>query len=310
MIGIQYVSAYLPSGFIDNALQAKGFDADEDFIRHKIGMLQLSRKADTETTSHMAVQAVLKLQQEHGVDLSKTECLVLVTQNPDGHGLPHTSAVVHHRLNLPSACAVFDISLGCSGFVQALSVAKAFMQSQNMRHGLLVTADPYSKIINPLDRDTAMLFGDGASATWLSEDGDWQIGVADFGIQSQQHDALQTAADGHLFMNGRAVFTFAATQVPASVKRVLEKAQLGMADLDQVFLHQGSRYIVDTLAKRIGAEGKTPFAATTYGNTVSSSVPMMLAQHLQPQWRKVLLCGFGVGLSWATCLLEKNNDHS
>ena len=273
-------------------------------------MLQLSRKADTETTSDMAVQAVLKLQQEHGIDLSKTECLVLVTQNPDGHGLPHTSAVVHHRLNLPSACAVFDISLGCSGFVQALSVAKAFMQSQNMRHGLLVTADPYSKIINPLDRDTAMLFGDGASATWLSEEGDWHIGAADFGIQSQQHDALQTSADGHLFMNGRAVFTFAATQVPASVKRVLEKAQLGMADLDQVFLHQGSRYIVDTLAKRIGAEGKTPFAATTYGNTVSSSIPMMLAQYLQPQWRKVLLCGFGVGLSWATCLLEKNNDHS
>jgi 3-oxoacyl-[acyl-carrier-protein] synthase-3 len=175
---------------------------------------------------------------------------------------------------------------------------------------LLVTADPYSKIINPADRDTAMLFGDGASATWLSDEGQWHIGAADFGIQSQQHDALQTRDDGHLYMNGRAVFTFAATQVPASVKRVLEKAQIGMADLDQVFLHQGSRYIVETLAKRIGSEGKTPFAATAYGNTVSSSVPMLLAQHLQPEWHKVLLCGFGVGLSWATCLLEKKNDHS
>lgn len=309
MIGIQCISAYLPGAVIDNAAQAKGFDADEDFIRDKIGMLHLSRKADTEKTSDMAVQAVLKLQQEHGIDLSNTECLVLVTQNPDGHGLPHTSAVVHHQLNLPSACAVFDISLGCSGYVQALSIAKAFMQSQNMRHGLLVTADPYSKIINPADRDTAMLFGDGASATWLSEEAVWHIGVADFGIQSQQHDALQTRDDGHLYMNGRAVFTFAATQVPASVKRVLEKAQLGMADLDQVFLHQGSRYIVDTLAKRIGSEGKTPFASSAYGNTVSSSIPMMLAQHLNPAWSKVLLCGFGVGLSWATCLLEKNNDH-
>ena len=310
MIGIKHIATYLPESRINNKLLAEIFDADDHFIQQKIGMLQLSRKAETEETSDMAVQAVLNLQQEHGVDLSMTECLVLVTQNPDGHGLPHTSAVVHHRLSLPSACAVFDISLGCSGYVQALSVVKAFMQSQNMRYGLLVTADPYSKIINPLDRDTAMLFGDGASATWLSEDADWHIGAADFGIQSQQYDALQTSADGHLFMNGRAVFTFAATQVPASVKRVLEKAQLGMADLDQVFLHQGSRYIVDTLAKRIGAEGKTPFAATAYGNTVSSSIPMMLAQYLQPQWSKVLLCGFGVGLSWATCLLENNNDHS
>ena len=310
MIGIQYVSAYLPAAAIDNALQAKGFDADEDFISDKIGMLALSRKADHEQTSDMAVSAVLKLQEEHGIDVSQAQCLVLVTQNPDGHGLPHTSAVVHHRLNLPAACAVFDISLGCSGYVQALSVVKAFMQSQNMRQGLLVTADPYSKIINPADRDTAMLFGDGASATWLSDEAQWHIGVADFGIQSQQHDALQTRDDGHLYMNGRAVFTFAATQVPASVKRVLEKAQIGMADLDQVFLHQGSRYIVETLAKRIGSEGKTPFAATAYGNTVSSSVPMLLAQHLQPEWHKVLLCGFGVGLSWATCLLEKKNDHS
>jgi 3-oxoacyl-[acyl-carrier-protein] synthase-3 len=310
MIGIQYVSAYLPEAAIDNAWQAKGFDADEDFIRNKIGMLTLSRKADAEQTSDLAVSAVLKLQAEHGVDVSQAQCLVLVTQNPDGHGLPHTSAVVHHRLNLPAACAVFDISLGCSGYVQALSVVKAFMQSQHMRHGLLVTADPYSKIINPSDRDTAMLFGDGASATWLSDEAHWHIGAADFGIQSQQHDALQTRADGHLVMNGRAVFTFAATQVPASVKRVLEKAQLGMDDMDQVFLHQGSRYIVETLAKRIGSEGKTPFAATAYGNTVSSSVPMLLAQHLKPEWHKVLLCGFGVGLSWATCLLEKKNDHS
>lgn len=310
MIGIHCVSAYLPDAAIENELQARGFDAEEEFIREKIGMLALSRKADTENTSDMAVKAVLKLQQEHGVDVSQAECLVLVTQNPDGHGLPHTSAVVHHLLNLPAACAVFDISLGCSGYVQALSVVKAFMQSQNMRQGLLVTADPYSKIINPVDRDTAMLFGDGASATWLSEDADWQIGVADFGIQSQQHDALQTRADGHLYMNGRAVFTFAATQVPASVKRVLEKAQLDIEDIDQVFLHQGSRYIVETLAKRIGSEGKTPFAATAYGNTVSSSVPMLLAQSLQPKWQHVLLCGFGVGLSWATCLLEKKNDHS
>ncbi len=310
MIGIHCVSAYLPDAAIDNELQARGFEADEDFIREKIGMLALSRKANKEQTSDMAVQAVLKLQQEHGVDVSQAECLVLVTQNPDGHGLPHTSAVVHHLLNLPAACAVFDISLGCSGYVQALSIVKAFMQSQNMRQGLLVTADPYSKIINPADRDTAMLFGDGASATWLSEDADWQIGVADFGIQSQQHDALQTRADGHLYMNGRAVFTFAATQVPASVKRVLDKAQLDIKDVDQVFLHQGSRYIVETLAKRIGSEGKTPFAATAYGNTVSSSVPMLLAQCLQPQWQRLLLCGFGVGLSWATCLLEKKNDHS
>lgn len=310
MIGIQHITKHLPASRIDNSVLGSGLEADAGFINQKIGMLHLSRKSESEQTSDLAVQAALNLKDLHAIDLAKTECLVLVTQNPDGRGLPHTSAIVHQKLNLPSSCAVFDISLGCSGYVQALSVAKAFMEAQSMKNGLLITADPYSKIIDPQDRDTAMLFGDGASATWLTDNPVWHVGLADFGIQSAQYDALKACDDGHLFMNGRAVFTFAATQVPKSVQRVLDRAGIGINDLDQVFLHQGSRYIVEALAKRIGAEDKSPFLAKDYGNTVSSSIPMMLADHLKPEWDRVLLCGFGVGLSWATCLLEKNHGHS
>ncbi|HSI57156.1 MAG TPA: ketoacyl-ACP synthase III [Ideonella sp.] len=304
-IGIRAVSAYRPETRLDNLAAAAGLDADPAFVADKIGLLHLSRKAADQDTSDLACAAARRLFAEHGLAPEAVECLVLVTQTPDHRGLPHTSAVVHHKLALPSHCAVFDISLGCSGYVHGLAVAKAFMQAQGFRNGLLLTADPYSKIVDPTDRDTALLFGDGASATWLSDDPVWQLGPCDFGIASGQHAALQVDDAGRLAMNGRAVFNFAASQVPLSVARLLAKAGLTMADIDLALLHQGSRYIVESLAKRIGAENKAPFAATEYGNTVSSSVPMLLAEHVPEAARRLLLCGFGVGLAWATCLLEK-----
>lgn len=181
------------------------------------------------------------------------------------------------------------------------------MESQGYRNGILVTCDPYSEIIDPNDRDTALLFGDGATATWLSDSPVWKIGHADFGISSHVHTALTINENGFLAMNGRAVFNFAATQIPASVDRVLTKTHLNIDQIDMLLLHQGSRYIVETLAKRLGTEDKTPFVAMEYGNTVSSSIPMLLAENVPDTAQRLILCGFGVGLSWATCILEKNN---
>ena len=99
---------------------------------------------------------------------SLIDCLVVVTQNPDGDGLPHTSAIVHAKLNLKTSCAVFDISLGCSGYVYSLSIIKSFMESNSLKNGLLFTCDPYSKIIDINDKNTSMLFGDAATVTMMN----------------------------------------------------------------------------------------------------------------------------------------------
>lgn len=304
-VGIRAVSVYRPDQAVDTLQAAVGLQADPDFVTEKIGLLHLSRMAAGQDTSDLATAAARRLFQDHGLDPAAVQCLVLVTQNPDRRGLPHTSAVVHQALGLASGCAVFDISLGCSGFVHGLAVASAFMQAQGFANGLLLTADPYSKIVDPADRDTALLFGDGASATWLSNEPVWRLGPCDFGVMSSQHEALHVNAQGRLVMNGRAVFNFAASQVPQSVNRLLARVGLSMDEIDLVLLHQGSRYIVEALAKRIGAPNKAPFVATAYGNTVSSSVPMLLAEHVPEDARRLLLCGFGVGLAWASCLLEK-----
>jgi len=304
-VGIRAISVYRPATSIDNLEQGARLEADAAFITNKIGMLALARKSAAEDTSDLAVAAVEKLVSEHGLVLADLDCLVLVTQNPDREGLPHSSAIVHKKLGLAARCAVFDIGLGCSGYVQGLSVIQAWMSAQGFAHGVLVTADPYSKIIDPADRDTALLFGDGASATWITHDCEWHLGATEFGTQSNQCDALTRDANGHLTMNGRAVFNFAATQVPASIERLLAKAQCSIEAIDYVLLHQGSRYIVETLAKRIGASDRAIFAAGPYGNTVSSSIPMLLAENTPATAKRLLLCGFGVGLSWASCILER-----
>ena len=305
MIGIKEVAVYRPGGAVQVEEVARALSVPASFALDKIGIAELSRLGEGEDTSDLAAAAVRKLFENSGLRAEDVECLILITQNPDGGGLPHTSAVLHAKLGLPAACLVFDVSLGCSGYVQGLAIAKSLMEAQGLRHGLLVTADPYSKIVDMADRDTAMIFGDGAAATWMSDSAVWDIGACDFGIDSASHRALEVNEDGRLFMNGRAVFNFAASEVPKSVARVLERSQLTMAEIDCVLLHQGSRFIVETIAKRIGAEGKAPFCAAQYGNTVSSSIPTMLAENLSADVSRLLLSGFGVGLSWATAILGR-----
>jgi len=303
-IGIKSIHTYCPEYFLDNFEQSKKWGVEKDFINNKIGSIKLSRMKECEDTTDIAQYAVENLFQSNDSLRSKIQCLIVVTQNPDNGGLPHSSAILHKKLELEKNCAVFDLSLGCSGYVQGLSIAKAFMESQGFKNGILVTADPYSKIIDANDRDTALLFGDAATATWLGENPLWSIKNCDFGIVSDKYEALQVS-NSKLVMKGREVFNFAAFYVPKSIQKVLNDSGLKIEDIDMVLLHQGSRFIVETLARRLGTEGRTPFSSKNYGNTISSSIPMMLAELNLHTSRRILLSGFGVGLSWATCILEK-----
>jgi 3-oxoacyl-[acyl-carrier-protein] synthase-3 len=308
MLGIQAIAGYIPAQRNDNAALAEKFGFPANFLESKIGVESTSQKAEDEETSDLAMKAVLNLCEKLGDDfsLSSVECLVLVTQNPDGQGLPHTSAILHKKLGLAPNCFVFDISLGCSGFVAGLAAVKGFMQVTNLKRGLLVTADPYSKVIDREDRNTVLLFGDGASATLISDTPVWEIGAFDCGTVGGSYEALIVRDNGKLEMNGRAVFDFSATQVPQSVSRTLASNELGIEDIDLGILHPGSKYIVDTVAKRINL-AKVARGNEKYGNTVSSSIPLLL-QDIQPDIRTVLICGFGVGLGWATTILRKIHD--
>jgi 3-oxoacyl-[acyl-carrier-protein] synthase-3 len=305
MIGLARIACYIPEERVDNLELAQKLGATEALVRDKIGFLRAARKPAECETSDLAVEAVRRVLADAHVEPAQLQLLVVVTQNPDGHGLPHTSAVVHGKLDLPSACAAFDISLGCSGFVYGIASAAALMDASGLKCGILVTADPYSKIVDPGDRDTALLFGDGAAAALLTDDPVWRIGRCDFGTQGQQRENLMVGPEGTLRMNGRGVFNFSATEVPASIHRTLSLNGLELADIDRFILHQGSRYLVDTIARRLDIADRTELCAQDYGNLVSSSVPAAFAERVRDSDRRVLISGFGVGLSWATTVMTR-----
>lgn len=306
MLGIKALGAYVPERYVDNLEQAQRFGEGEAFVLGKIGAERLPLKEEGQETSDLCVAAVNVLF-EKCLDAKQVsfDALVVVTQNGDGEGLPHTAAIVQHKLGLPTHVAAFDVSLGCSGYVYGLHVLKGFLQATGGRNGLLLTADPYSKIVNPEDRNTAMLFGDAASATWIGEEPVWQIGSASFGTDGSGAEHLRTE-NGRLHMNGRQIFNFASTTVPGHMRELMSRAGVQPSDIDAYLLHQGSAAIIDAIARRFPDEkSKFVLDMRLTGNTVSSTLPLLLEKHWEQDWQQVLLCGFGVGLSWGATLLNK-----
>ncbi len=309
---LTHIASYIPEAREDNLAKLEKFATDETFIREKIGTHRVARKAAGEETSDLCVRAFHSLIAKSGIEPGSVECLVVVTQNPDGGGIPHTSAIVHGKLSLPSQCAAFDISLACSGFVYGLAIIRSFMEAHGLRTGVLLTCDPYSKIVDPEDKNTALLFGDAAAATLLREEAPgivgWRLRHARFSTDGSKGRALHNDhPQRQLTMDGRAVFNFSATVVPEQIKALLADGALTASDIDLFCFHQGSKFIVDTLAKRLGIPPeKAPCNLADIGNTVSSSIPILLAEYLhRPGLRRVLCSGFGVGLSWASCILER-----
>lgn len=304
MLGIENVASYLPDTKVDNFAFAEKFGLDATFIENKIGVLERRVKDSDEDTSDMALKALNALLQKTGETTADIQALVVVTQNPD-YNIPHVSGLVHAKAELSESCATFDISLGCSGYVYGLSIITAFMAAAGLTKGVLITADPYTKIIDPNDKNTVLLFGDAATATFIGPKPIYEnVGFA-FGSRGDLKRAL-ICENNVLEMNGRDVFNFAATTVPGIVSESLEKADISVEDVGAFLFHQGSGYILDTLARRMKLDPTKVVKGLAHtGNTVSSSIPLLLDAEIDGTRRKnLMLCGFGVGLSYASCVCK------
>jgi 3-oxoacyl-[acyl-carrier-protein] synthase-3 len=305
MFGIEAIAVYLPEGRVSNHALVEQFDLDESFLTEKIGVAERAIKAPGEETSDMAQKALERLLEQTGLHRTEIQVLVVVTQNPDSN-IPHVSGLVHGRAKLAPECATFDISLGCSGYVYGMSIIQAFLNSNGLSKGVLITCDPYSKIVDLEDKSTVLLFGDAATATLVGTNPLMTCGPFEFGTQGDLNSAL-VCRNGKLTMNGREVFNFAATTVPKNIEKLLLKGGLEKESVDCYLFHQGSRYIVETLTRRIGLDSsKVPIDIQNTGNTVSSSIPLLLQRELgNTNIKTLILCGFGVGLSWASCVCKR-----
>lgn len=308
MVGIVKIAHYIPDGLVDNVKKEyQGKEVDRSFVENKIGFAKVAKKAADETVADMCEKAFLRL----GADGSEIDCICLCTQNGD-YNIPHTSAVLQHRLGLRTNIAAFDVSLGCSGYVYVLNLLKSFMEFNNFHKGLLFTCDPYSKVIDPQDKNTDLLFGDAATVTLLGEDAVFDIGKLAVYTDGGQFDALIQNEDIPLYMDGRRIFNFASRFVPEVVKKAGESNGIDLQDVDLFIFHQASKYIVENLARRMKLDPeKTPFLAGEYGNTVSSSIPIVLEEYFHSSnKRTIILAGFGVGLSVAATIIKRRGDIS
>lgn len=302
--------------------------ANPAFLRDKIGIARRGFLAAGETGLDLALAAGRRLlAKEPGLDPGRVRLVVFVTQNPD-YRIPHSAALFQARLGLPETAACFDLSLGCSGYVYGLAVAGALMAAAGMADGLLVTSDPYSRVMGRADRDTVTLFGDGATVSWLSAEAGGELGATDFGTDGQGWEHLAVRAGGgarpreglfpaaapapdddwRLRMNGRGIFNFMLKRVPASLERCLAANHLAREAVDWFVFHQASRFLLETLVATTGLPAeKVPIRLEEVGNTVSSSIPLVLeelAAEGKLAGRTALLSGFGVGLSWASTVVR------
>lgn len=302
------IEYYLPEKALTNQMLAsvyEGWTADK--IYSKTGIHERRIVDETVSAIDLAECAAKKLFAKYSIDPQTVDFIVLCTQSST-YRLPSSSCLLQHRLGVKRSAGAITIDHGCSGFVYGLSVAKGLIVGGMADNVLLITTETYSRYIDASDRSTRTIFGDGAAATLVDRDDVNRIGAFSFGTDGSGGDKL-IVKDGRLFMDGPEIFNFTLDVVPATITSVLAANRLSKDDIDLFVFHQANRFMLDAIRKVCTLPREKYYVnLETTGNTVSSTIPIALKQlsddgRLMPGMR-VMLMGFGVGLSWAATIIE------
>lgn len=328
---IKAISYYLPEKVLMNDDLVQDFpEWPAEKIASKIGISVRHIAKEDETSLDMALCAGKKLFQEHDIQPSEIDFIILCTQSPD-YFLPTSACVLQHKLGIPKASGAFDFNLGCSGFVYGLAISKGLIQSGIAKNILLLTAETYSKFIHPKDKVNKTIFGDAASATLISNNGIAEIKDFSLGTDGSGYDKLIVKTGGlrsklikndlqfdesgnpnssdFLYMDGTEIFNFTLEMVPKLVQETLMKNKIFMDKVDMFVFHQANKYMLNFIRKKMQiTEDKFYYYMDKVGNTVSSTIPIALTEAIRENSIKkdnlVLLAGFGVGLSLAGTVLK------
>ena len=318
-IRILGTGSFLPEKSVTNDELAQVMDTSDEWISSRTGIR--SRHISVgDTTASMAVKAAKKALEDGGVKPEELDHIFVATVSGD-HATPSTSCEVQSALGAKNAVCM-DVNAACSGFLYGMHIAEAFIRSGIYRNALVIGSETMSKIIDWTDRSTCVLFGDGAGAAVLagteepgilsqivgSNGGKWEV-LECQGRPNENPLNKEERKPGYLTMNGQEVFKFAVKTVPVCVEEALEKAGVAADEVKYFLLHQANKRIIQSVAKRLGQpEEKFPMNLDQCGNTSAASLPILLAQMdeqgLLQRGDKLVLSGFGAGLTWGACLLE------
>ncbi|HKQ71057.1 MAG TPA: beta-ketoacyl-ACP synthase III [Polyangiaceae bacterium] len=326
-IRITGVGAYVPDQRITNDDLARRIDTSQEWISTRTGIQERRISAEGEAPSDMARIAALRCLEHAGVDKTAVDLIIVACASPD-QVQPAVACLVQEKLGIAEGrCPAFDVNSVCAGFVFALSVAQGMMLSDPLqfRNVLVIGTDAFSKILDWNDRRTCVYFGDGAGAVLLSQTstddarlhfrlgsdgrGSHHIEVPAGGTRLPVDAAVLEKRSNKFRMDGPKVWDFATAMVPETIGALLRDRDLTPADLDLLVLHQSNLRMIEQIMQTLGlGMDRTVTTVETYGNTAAASIPITLQKavetgRLRPGSR-VLLCGFGGGLSWGAALLD------
>jgi 3-oxoacyl-[acyl-carrier-protein] synthase-3 len=267
-------------------------------------------------------------------DKNSIDMLIFMSQTPD-YRIPATAPILQHRLGLNKNTAAFDVGLACSGYVYSLSVAFSFASGPGINRVLLLDGETFSKIVNPLDKVNAPLYGDAGTAT-IIEKGNFGRSYFKLNTDGSGYEAIKINAGGfrnmsncenireksdkdgnvrsdhQIYMDGGEVFNFTMREVPKDIKNILEFSELNLETIDYLVFHQANKFMTDFFSKKLKLQAdKVPYCLDKYGNTSSASIPLTISSELssvlEGKTKKIMISGFGAGLSWGTAIFELNN---
>jgi len=304
---IKDIAYYLPEKVLTNADLATEFpEWTADKIAGKVGISERHISADDESATDMAVKAAENLFLQRIAKREEIDFVLLCTQSPD-YPLPSSSCLIQKRLGLSRQCGAFDFNLGCSGYEYGLVVAKGLIATEAAKNILLITAETYTKYLAKDDKGNRTIFSDGAAATLVSTDGFAEIGASSLGTDGGGAESLIVKPGQPLFMDGGAIFDFSSEVVPDMVADVLKKENLQQEDVDLWVFHQANKYMINYIRKMLEIDKEKFYICMEHvGNTVSSTIPIALVEAKKEGrlYGKVLLAGFGVGLSWGAVVIR------
>jgi len=292
-------------------------------IASKTGIYQRHIAAPNECSSDLGVKAAEKLFSTYDVDPKSIDFLLFCTQTPD-YPLPTTACLVQDRLGLSTSCGALDFNLGCSGYVYGLSLCDGLIRSGAAKRILFITAETYTKLIDRKDRSLRTIFGDGAAATLVESHDQPSLSAFKFGTDGTGANTLLATKNGFrapedmiesrhrrrwesdLYMDGPALINFTIGSIPGLLQEIVEEASMKMDEVGYFLFHQATFKMLSQLQQTLEvAEDKVPILLRDVGNTVSSTLPILIQQMRQSgdltAEQKNLLVGFGVGWSWAGC---------
>jgi len=328
-VGIRALTACVPSRIVNNRDLGYLIPQEEiEKVIDNIGIVERRIADDDVTASDLCFKATQQLMADNNIDPDSIDMLLFMSQTAD-YRIPATSCILQHRLGLPKSTMCFDISLGCSGYLFALSTAFAYASLPGVNRVLLLDGETFSKIVNRKDKVNWPLYGDAGTAT-LIEKGDFGESTFLLNTDGSGEETIKIPAgmrepitpdaclereqkDGNIrnglevFMDGMDVFNFAISKVPKSIKQILKDTDHTIDDVDYLIFHQANRFMMDFFVKKLKiSPEKAPYCINKYGNTSSSSVPLTISSELSGKLEgthNMILSAFGAGLSWGAAFL-------